>query len=40
LTQTENDESQNKSKNKNDFNAEKKLLYENIYQQKKWKPTF
>lgn len=29
LTRIENDESQNKSKNKNDFNAEKKLLYEN-----------
>ena len=29
LTKTDNDESQNKSKNKNDFNVEKNLLYEN-----------
>ena len=35
LTQNENDESQNKSKNKNDFNAEKKLLYENKLSTKK-----
>jgi hypothetical protein len=35
LIQNENDESQNKSKNKNDFNAEKKLLYENKLSTKK-----